>query len=104
MARREDETTTPRVDFNIAYDERNMIAMIAKLTSALFIAAGAAMAIAFAPVAAAAPADCQQTGDTSVCQRPGHSSIYTSPGDTQQGNSIGWPLGAGPVPPVFAMD
>lgn len=78
--------------------------MSAKLMTPLFIAAAAAAGIAFAPAATAAPADCQQSGDTSVCQRSGHSSIYTSPGDFQQGNSFSWPLGAGPVPPVFAMD
>lgn len=78
--------------------------MIAKLIAPLVIAGAVAVGITFAPTAAAAPADCQEVGDTSLCQRPGHSSIYVSPSDTQQSNGIGWPLGAGPVPPVFAMD
>ncbi|HPX36392.1 MAG TPA: hypothetical protein PLE49_06790 [Mycobacterium sp.] len=104
MARRDAENAIPRSDFRIAYNERTMIAMIAKFLAPLFVAGAAAAGIAFAPAAAAAPADCQESGQTSVCQRSGHTSIYVSPSDNQQGGGMGWPLGAGPVPPVFAMD
>lgn len=104
MARRGDENANPRSDFTIAYDERNTIAMIAKLIVPTLIAGAAAVGIAFAPAAAAAPADCQESGQTSVCQRSGHTSIYVSPAETQQGGGISWPLGAGPIPPVFAMN
>lgn len=104
MARRDDENAIPRSDFRLAYNERTMIAMITKLLAPLFIAGAAAAGIALAPAAAAAPADCQESGQTSVCQSSGHTSIYVSPAETQQGSGIGWPLGGGPVPPVFAMD
>lgn len=103
MTRREDENAIPRSDLTIAYEERKKITMIAKLIAPLFISGAAAAGIALAPIASASPADCEQSGQTSVCQRPGHTSIYSSPNTTVD-TGISWPLGAGPVPPIWAMD
>lgn len=67
--------------------------------------AAAAAAIAFAPAAAAENSlDCQSGSMSSVCQKDGHSSIVATPGNTRAGGAGYWPFGAGPVPPIWAMD
>ena len=69
------------------------------------IAGAAAGAIALAPVAAAESnnLECADKGTATVCQRNGHASLNASPG-TKAGGSAYWPFGAGPVPPIWAMD
>lgn len=69
--------------------------------------AGAALAaaIAFAPAAAAENTmNCQSGSMSSVCQKDGHSSIVATPGNTRASGVGYWPFGAGPVPPIWAMD
>lgn len=72
-----------------------------------FAAAGAALAaaIAFAPAAAATNTlDCQDNSMASVCSKSGHAAIVATPGDTSNGNAGYWPFGAGPTPPIWALD
>ena len=80
--------------------------MNTKLTASL-AAAGAAIAaaVAFAPAAAAEnQMDCQDSTMSSVCSKSGHSAIVATPGSTRAGGAGFWPFGAGPVPPIWAMD
>lgn len=77
-----------------------------KILSTLALGGAAAAAIALAPAAGAtSTVECDSTGPASVCSKPGHASITASPGDTRANPAFGfWPFGAGPTPPVFAMD
>ena len=80
--------------------------MNTKLTASL-AAAGAAIAaaVAFAPAAAAEnQMSCQEGSMSSVCSKSGHSAIVATPGNTRAGGAGFWPFGAGPVPPIWAMD
>lgn len=80
--------------------------MSTKFTASL-VAAGAAVAaaVAFAPAAAAEnQMDCQDGTMSSVCSKSGHSAIVATPGNTRAGGAGYWPFGAGPVPPIWALD
>lgn len=68
--------------------------------------AGAALAgaVTFAPVAAAENnLECEGTTTSSVCQKSGHSAIVATPGTKARGAGY-WPFGAGPTPPIWALD
>ena len=79
--------------------------MRGNLFAAAIITGAAAGAIALAPVAAAESnnLDCADKGTATVCQKNGHASMNASPG-TKAGGAAYWPFGAGPVPPIWAMD
>lgn len=71
----------------------------------LTLAGVAAAAIALAPAAAASGTlDCEDSGLSSVCQKAGHAAIVATPGSTTSGSSGYWPFGAGPTPPIWALD
>lgn len=80
--------------------------MRTKIFAPLVVAgAAAAAAVAFAPVAGAENAtNCSSGSLASVCQKSGHAAIVATPGDTSAGNNAYWPFGAGPVPPIWALD
>lgn len=64
-----------------------------------------AAAIAFAPVAAATNTlECQDSSMSSVCQKSGHAAIVATPGTTRAAGAGYWPFGAGPTPPIWALD
>ena len=77
-----------------------------KILSTLFLGGAAAAAIALAPTANASnTVECDSNGAASVCSKSGHAAINASPGGTRANPGFGfWPFGAGPTPPVFAMD
>ena len=67
---------------------------LAQLSAAALCAAGATVALLFAPVASAVP-ECIQTGITTTqCQRPGNAQISTSPPIINSYPS-GWPWWGG---------
>jgi len=80
--------------------------MSAKSIAPLAVAGAAlAAAIAFAPVAAAGNTmECEDTGVSSVCSKTGHAAIVATPNTTSNGNAGYWPFGAGPTPPIWALD
>lgn len=79
--------------------------MIARIVTPLAVAGAAAVALAFAPVAAADgnTKECSTRGAASICQKTGHASINASPEATQVGSSA-WPFVVGPTPPAWAFD
>lgn len=78
--------------------------MNAKLLASMIISGAAAAAVAFAPAAAADnDVQCSDTGVASKCSKNGHAAIVATPGTTA-GSSAFSPFGAGPQPPVWAMD
>lgn len=79
--------------------------MRGKFFTSAIIAGAATGAIALAPVAAAESnnLDCVDKGTATVCQKNGHSSINVSPGTKAGGNAYN-PFGAGPMPPIWALD
>ena len=82
--------------------------MATKILAPVFLAGAAAAAILFAPSAGATTsANCDDNGVSSMCTRSGHAAIVATPNVRQQGLMFapgGNPFGAGPVPPIFAMD
>lgn len=69
-------------------------------TAALLAAAGTAGAILAAPMAAAEPMNCTDTGNivsgtSNVCQSPGNSQITSSPGQLGETQFGMWPWGYG---------
>lgn len=72
----------------------------------ILMAGAAAAAVALAPTAAASSneSQCRDNGMTSVCSKSGHAAIVATPGETRAGGGAYWPFGAGPTPPVWAMD
>ena len=82
--------------------------MAKKILAPIFLGGAAAAAILFAPAAGAtSSASCADNGTTSVCTRSGHAAIVATPNVTQRGWMFapgGNPFGAGPMPPIFAMD
>ncbi len=81
--------------------------MITKLFAPALLAAAAAAVIS-APVASAASTpDCEDNGPASVCARNGHAAIYAEP--NRMGSNLmmapgGGMFGAGPMPPLLAID
>lgn len=79
--------------------------MSTKVFAPILLAGAAAAAVALAPTAGADnSAQCQDNGLTSVCTKTGHAAIVATPGNTQAGGNAYWPFGAGPVPPIWALD
>lgn len=82
--------------------------MITTILAPALLAGAAAAAILFAPAAAAtSSSSCSDNGMTSVCTRGGHAAIVATPNVRQQQLMFapgGNPFGAGPMPPIFAMD
>jgi len=79
--------------------------MRGKFFASAIIAGAAAGALALAPVAAAESnsLDCADKGPATVCQKNGHASLNASPQTKAGGNAYN-PFGAGPMPPIWAMD
>lgn len=81
--------------------------MVSKIFAPVFLA-GAAAAIILAPTAGATTADCDSNGGTSVCTRNGHAAIVATPDDNDTRPFSfapgGNPFGAGPMPPLLALD
>ncbi|MBU3749066.1 MAG: hypothetical protein FGM52_01205 [Mycobacterium sp.] len=82
--------------------------MATKILAPIFLAGAAAAAVILAPAAAAnTAASCDDSGIASVCTRAGSAAIIVRPDVDRQSFSIapgGNPFGAGPMPPVFALD
>lgn len=82
--------------------------MAKKILAPIVLGGAAAAAILFAPAAGAtSAANRSDSGTTSVCTRGGHAAIVATPNVTRQGLMFapgGNPFGAGPMPPIFAMD
>lgn len=82
--------------------------MITKALAPIFLGGAAAAAILFAPAAGATTsASCDDNGVASVCTRSGHAAIVATPNVARQGLQMtpgGNSFGAGPIPPVLAMD
>lgn len=78
--------------------------MRTKIFAPIFLASATAVAVAFAPAAGAGnEAQCSDSGLSSVCTKSGHAAIVATPGTTAGGSGY-WPFGAGPTPPIWAMD
>jgi hypothetical protein len=82
--------------------------MATKILTPILLAGAAATAILFAPSAGATTsASCDDNGVASVCTRSGHAAIVATPNVRQQGLTFapgGNLFGAGPTPPLLAMD
>ena len=82
--------------------------MATKILAPIFLAGAAATAVLFAPSAGATTsASCDDNGVASVCTRSGHAAIVATPNVNRQGLTFapgGNPFGAGPTPPLLAMD
>lgn len=81
--------------------------MITKVLAPAFFAAAAAALISAPGASAASTPDCDDNGPASVCARNGHAAIYAEP--NQMGSNImmapgGGMFGAGPMPPLLAID
>lgn len=78
--------------------------MATKLLAPAFLIGAAAAAVIAAPAAGATATQCSETGMASMCQRTGHSAIVATPDSRNSTAGFGWGLGAGPMPPIWAMD
>lgn len=82
--------------------------MATKILAPVFLAGAAAATILFAPAAGATTsASCDDNGVASVCTRSGHAAIVATPNVDRQSLTFapgGNPFGAGPMPPIFALD
>jgi hypothetical protein len=82
--------------------------MATKILAPVFLAGAAAATILFAPAAGATTsASCDDNGIASVCTRSGHAAIGATPNVDRLSLMFapgGNPFGAGPMPPIFALD
>ena len=77
--------------------------MIVKLFAPAFFAAAAAAVIS-APGAGASAAECDDDGPASVCARNGHTTIFAEPQQSGMSPTFVIAPGAGPMPPLLAMN
>ncbi len=77
--------------------------MIIKLFVPAFLAAAAAAVIS-APVAGASTVECEDDGPASVCARNGHNAIFAEPQQSGISSNLIMAPGAGPMPPLLAMN
>lgn len=105
-----EERAKPPLAVRVSTDgqEKGTTIMAFRTLAPAILAGAAATAVIFAPAAAAASsADCADNGPASVCTRNGHSAIYAEPRQIGTNFMIapgGGPFGAGPMPPLLAMD
>lgn len=79
--------------------------MFTKVFAPIFLAGAAVAAVALAPTAAAVnTAECADSALSSMCTKTGHAAIVATPGTNAGGNVGFWPFGAGPTPPIWALD
>ncbi len=82
--------------------------MATTILAPIFLAGAAAAAILFTPAAGATTsASCTDNGVASMCTRSGHAAIVATPNVNRQSPMFapgGNPFGAGPMPPILAMD
>ena len=81
--------------------------MITKLFAPALLAAAAAAVISAPAASAGSTAECDEAGPASLCSRNGHAAIYAEPRQSGSTFSIapgGGMFGAGPMPPLLAID
>ena len=106
VTRQEYETVTAGADFTARIPKGTRL-MITKVFAPTFLAAAAAAIISAPAASAASTPDCDDDGPAAVCARNGHAAIYAEP--NRLGSNLMMPpgggmFGAGPMPPLLAID